>query len=137
MRAIRLLALVLPLALAGPALADRAAPVHKVTQLESFVMIEPMYTTIVDANRPIGLLMVAIGLNIPDAELRSEAEHALPVLRDDYLRSLMTYTTSSVRPWRQPDVNAIADRLQRVTDRALKKTGAHVLLANVAIRITR
>ena len=138
MRAARFLALVLPLALVRPALADdQAAPVHKVTQLESFVMVEPMYTTVVDANRPIGLLMVAIGLDIPDAALRGEAEHALPVLRDAYLRNLMTYTTASVRPWRQPDVSAIAERLQRVTDRALKRSGAHVLLANVAIRITR
>jgi hypothetical protein len=100
-------------------------------------MVAPLYTTIVDNNRPIGLLMVAIGLDIPDAGLRGEAEHALPILRDDYLRSLMTYTTASVRPWRQPDAGAIAQRLQRVTDRALKKTGARVLLANVAIRITR
>ncbi len=137
MRTAPLLALVLPLALARQALAEQSAPVHKVTQLESFVMVEPMYTTIVDANRPIGLLMVAIGLNIPDADLRGEAEHALPVLRDAFLRSLMSYTTSSVRPWRQPDVTAIAERLQRVTDRALKKSGARVLLANVAIRITR
>lgn len=137
MRAARLLALVCPLALVQPALADQSVPVHKVTQLESFVTVQPIYTTIVDGGRPIGLLMVAIGLNIPDADLRSETEHALPVLRDAYLRSLMTYTTASVRPWRQPDVNEIAERLQRVTDRALKKKGARVLLANVAVRITR
>jgi len=137
MRAARFLAFVLPLALVRPALADESAPVHKVTQLESFVMVAPMYTTIVDAERPIGLLMVAIGLNIPDAGLRAEAEHALPVLRDDYLRSLMTFTVTNVRPWRQPDVDEIAARLQRVTDRALKKSGAHVLLGDVAIRITR
>ena len=137
MRALRSLALLIPLLLAGPALADQSAPVHKVTQLESFVMVDPMYTTIVDSNRPVGLLMVAIGLNIPDAGLRAEAEHALPVLRDDYLRSLMTFTVTNVRPWRQPDVDEIAARLQRVTDRALKKQGAHVLLGDVAIRITR
>jgi hypothetical protein len=137
MRATRFLALLLPLVLVHPALADESAPVHKVTQSESFVMVTPMYTTIVDAERPIGLLMVAIGLNIPDAALRAETEHGLPVLRDDYLRSLMTYTTTSVRPWCQPDVNEIAARLQRVTDRALKKQGALVLLGDVQIRITR
>jgi hypothetical protein len=137
MRAAPFLALLVPLALARPAFADRAVPVHKVTQLESFVMVAPMYTTIVDAERPIGLLMVAIGLNIPDADLRAEAEHALPVLRDAYLRSLMTYTTTHVRPWQQPDVNGIARRLQRVTDRALKRAGARVLLGGVAMRITR
>jgi hypothetical protein len=34
-------------------------------------------------------------------------------------------------------VAAIAGRLQGVTDRALKKKGAQVLLAQVALRVTR
>jgi len=33
-------------------------------------------------------------------------------------------------------VGMIADRLQAVTDRALKKKGARVLMAQVAIRVT-
>lgn len=113
------------------------APVHKITQAESFVMIEPMYATILDAGRPSGLLMVAIGLDIPNEEMRGETEHAMPVLRDAYIRNLMNYAASSVRPWRQPDVVEIGARLQRVTDRALKRKGAQVLLAQVAIRVTK
>jgi len=38
--------------LAAPAFADDAAPKHKETQSDSFIMIEPMYTTVVDAGRP-------------------------------------------------------------------------------------
>jgi hypothetical protein len=90
-----------------------------------------------DAGKPSGLLMVAIGLDIPDVWLRGQADHAMPLLRDDYVRSLMNYAATSVRPWRQPDVVEIAARLQRVTDRALHKSGARVLLAEVAIRVTR
>jgi len=115
----------------------KAAPVHKITQSESFVMLEPMYATIIDARRPSGLLMVAIGLDIPDEDLRNDAERALPVLRDDYVRNLMSFAATSIRPWQQPDVVEIANRLQRVTDRALKRKGARVLLAQVAIRVTR
>ena len=134
-----LLALITVLAFAaGPAWADDSPrPVHKETQSQSFVMIEPMYATIIDAGRPAGMLMVAIGLDIPDAQLRAEAEHAMPLLRDAYLRNLMVFTATAVRPWRQPDVNDIASRLQRVTDRALHRKGARVLLAQVAIRVTR
>ena len=134
-----LLALMTVLAFAaGPAWADDSPrPVHKETQSQSFVMIEPMYATIIDAGRPAGMLMVAIGLDIPDAQLRAEAEHAMPLLRDAYLRNLMVFTATAVRPWRQPDVNDIASRLQRVTDRALHRKGARVLLAQVAIRVTR
>ena len=138
MRLVCTLPLLFALALAAPARADdKAAPVHKVTQSESFIMVEPMYATIIDSSRPCGLLMVAIGLDIPNAELRGTAEHALPVLRDAYLRNLMIYTAANVRPWQQPDVNDISSRLQRVTDRALRKSGARVLLAEVAMRISK
>ena len=112
-------------------------PAHKLTQSESYIMPEPMYATVMDADKPSGLLMVAIGLDIPDAWLRGHAELALPILRDDYVRSLINYAAAAVRPDRQPDVGAIAARLQRVTDRARQKPGARVLLAKVALRVTR
>ena len=108
---------------------------HKMTQSESYLMLEPMYATIMDGDRPAGMLLVAIGLDIPDPKLRAEAERALPVLRDDYVRSMMSFAWTSVRLTEQPDVVAIADRLQRVTDRALRRQGAKVLLAEVASRV--
>ena len=128
------LSLLLLAALAVPALAEGDAPEHKVTQSDSFIMIEPMYTSIVDAGRPAGVLLVAIGLDIPDATLRAEADHGMPVLRDAYVRSLMAFSAAAVRPTVQPDVAMIADRLQRVTDKALHRKGARVLLAQVAIQ---
>ncbi len=48
----------------------------------------------------------------------------------------MTFTANVVRTDAQPDVALIADRLQAVTDRALKRKGARLLLAQVAIRVT-
>jgi hypothetical protein len=108
---------------------------HKMTQSESYLMLEPMYATIMDGDRPAGMLLVAVGLDIPDPRLRAEAERALPVLRDDYVRSVMSFAWTSVRLTEQPDVVAIADRLQRVTDRALHRPGAKVLLAEVASRV--
>ncbi len=127
------------LALTAPALADeQAAPVHKETQSESYIMIEPMYATVFDAGRPSAMLMVAIGLDIPDSKLRDAANRAMPLLRDDYLRSLMSFSSAAVRPWEQPDVTEIAARLQRVTNRALRKMGARrPLLAEVSMRVTR
>jgi hypothetical protein len=122
---------------AQQARADGPMPEHKITQSESYIMLEPMYATIIDSNRPSGMLMVAIGLDIPDAKLRAQVERAMPLLRDDYVRSLMSYAWSYIRPWQQPDVADIADRLQRVTDRALHRPGARVLLAEVGTRITR
>ena len=139
-----LAALLLAAALAAPARADDdpagdggKAPKHKVTQSDSYLMIDPMYSAILDGDRPVGMLMIGIGLDIPDPKLRAEAVHALPVLRDAFVRNLLSFSATAVRAWRQPDVNVIADRLQGVADRALGRKGAKVLLAQVAMRITK
>lgn len=116
---------------------DKKAAVHKITQSESYLMLDPLYTSIVDGGRPLGLLMVGIGLDVPDKELRDRVERDMPRLRDGYVRALMSFTAVNVRSWRQPDVVAMADRLQTVTDRLLGKKGARVLLAQVAIRLNK
>jgi hypothetical protein len=133
------------LLLAAPAWGDDAAkdpadakkPEHKITQSESYLSVEPFYTTIVTDNHAGGMLMVGIGLDVPNVALRDEVTRSMPVLRDAYLRNLMAFTASAVRTDAQPDVATIADRLQAITDRALKKKGARVLLAQVALRVTR
>lgn len=143
--AIRLIPVILlaaALAAGPPALAaedgakKQKAPEHKTTQSESYIQLDPIYTTIVSDNRAAGMLMVSAGLDVADANLREVVNHSLPVLRDAYVRNLMIFTANVVRPDEQPDVELIADRLQAVTDRALKKKGARILLAQVAIRIT-
>jgi flagellar basal body-associated protein FliL len=127
---------------AGPARAaddaskdKQKAPEHKFTQSPSYIMVDQIYTTIVDDNRAAGMLMVGIGLDVPNPDLRAEVVRSMPVLRDAYLRNLMAFTTTNVRIDAQPDVGAIADRLQAITDRALKKKGARILLAQVALRV--
>ena len=113
------------------------SPKHKITQSESYLALDPMYSTILDGDRPVGMLMIGVGIDIPDAKLRAEAQHALPVLYDAFVRNMLSFAAVTVRPDRQPDVAAIADRLQGVTDRALGRKGAKLLLAQVAIRISK
>lgn len=116
---------------------NQKLPEHKITQSKSYLSLEPLYATIVDDDRAQGMLMVAFGLDVPDPALRAIAARSLPVLRDAYLRNLMAFSASSVRTTEQPDVTVIADRLQGVTDRALGRKGAKILLAEVALRVTR
>ena len=148
MRSVFLLAAVsLALVLALPARADDGeggdssgkgkAPKHKLTQADSYVMIDPIYSAVMDGDRPVGMLMIGVGVDIPDAKLRGEALHAMPVLRDAFVRNLMSFSTTFVRPDRHPDAAVIADRLQGVTDRVLGRKGAKLLLAQLAIRITK
>ncbi|HTT98329.1 MAG TPA: hypothetical protein VMF58_09785 [Rhizomicrobium sp.] len=109
---------------------------HKVTQSKSYLMVDPIYATIVSGDHPVGMLMIGVGIDIPDEKLRGEAEHSMPVIRDGYVRNLAAFAATQVRVWKQPDVAVIADRLQGVTDRALGRKGARVLLAQVAMRLT-
>jgi flagellar basal body-associated protein FliL len=115
---------------------QQKAPEHKTTQSKSYTMVDPIYTTIVADNHAAGMLMVGVGLDVPDEALHAEVDRSMPVLRDAYIRNLMAFTANVVRTDAQPDVGVIADRLQGVTDRALKKKGAKVLLAQIAIRVT-
>jgi hypothetical protein len=136
-------ATLLALLSAAPTRADdgsgggQKAPEHKMTQADSYTMIEPFYTTIIDDDKPVGLLMIGVGIDVPDPKLRGEADHAMPVLRDAFIRNMMAFSVTSVKPDEQPDVTEIAARLQRVTDRVLGRKGARLLLAQVAMRISR
>jgi len=135
LRAALLLALVLSV-LPAHADDDKKGSEHKVTQSKSYIMVDPIYATIVSGEHPVGMLMIGVGIDIPNEKLRGEADHALPVIRDGYVRNLAAYAATQVRIWKQPDVAVIADRLQGVTDRALGRKGARVLLAQVAMRLT-
>mgnify|MGYP001548525603 CR=1 FL=1 len=90
-----------------------------------------------DNARPRGLLFVELGLDVPDAAFRGRVSQSLPVLRDAYMRSLLLYAATAVRPWRQHSVEDIAGPLQAVTDQVMGMKGARVLMAQTAIRITR
>ena len=114
---------------------DKKKSEHKITQSESYLSLDPIYTTIVDDDRSVGMLMVGIGLDVPDAALREEVDRSMPVLRDAYVRNLMAFSATSVRSNAQPDASLIAQRLQSITDHALGKKGAKVLLAQVALRV--
>lgn len=127
----------LPMAAGAAEDGEQKAPEHKLSQAKSYLALDPIYTTIVDDNRAQGMLMVGMGLDIPDPALREIADRSMPVLRDAYVRNLMAFTATTVRTTAQPDVSLLAERLQNITDRALGKKGAKILLAQVAIRVTR
>ena len=108
---------------------------HRPTQSESYIVVEPIYASILDGVRQRGLLLVEMGLDVPDGGLRERVNRALPLLRDAYVRSLLVYAATAVRPGRQPSVEDIANRLQAITDQVMGAPGAQVLMAQTAIRI--
>ena len=134
---IRAAAAALALLSFASAQAAEAPAQRKTTQSESYVVIDPMYATILEGSKPRGLLMIELGLDVPDTAMRARVTHALPALRDAYVRTLIAYGATAVRAWRQPDVDDIATRMQTVTDRLMGGPGAKVLMAQTAIRVTR
>jgi flagellar basal body-associated protein FliL len=114
---------------------EQKSPEHKITQSESWVTIDPPFSmAIVADNRATGVLLVWVGLDVPDAGMRENVLRSMPILRDAYLRNLMAYTSTHVRLDTPPDSIVISDRLQAITDRALKKKGARILLRQIALR---
>ena len=81
---------------------DGKATAHKITQSESYLMLEPIYASFMEEGRPAGMLQLGIGLDVPDAKLRAEAMHAMPVIRDALVRNMMGYSSTAVRSWRSP-----------------------------------
>jgi flagellar basal body-associated protein FliL len=121
-----------------PARAAEAAPAQrKTTQSESYIPFDPIYASIIDGIRPRGLLLVEMGLDVPDEKLRQSVTLALPLLRDAYVRSLITYASTAVRPYRQPNLDDVANRMQTITDKLVGREGARVLMAQLAIRLIR
>jgi flagellar basal body-associated protein FliL len=111
---------------------------HKATSSTSFVAFDPFYSTVLDGQRARGLMMVEMGLDVPDQALRERVNLALPAIRDAYVRGLSAYATTAVRLYRQPNVEDIGNRLQAITDQMLGKKGAaKVLMVQTAVRISQ
>jgi hypothetical protein len=53
---------------------DKKASEHKVTQSKSYLTIDPIYATIVAGDRPAGLLIIGIGIDVPDDKPGSQAQ---------------------------------------------------------------
>ena len=142
------IALLAALLLAAPAFGEDAAThadkpknkkadAHVISTSPSYLGLDPIYTTILDGDTATGMLMIGVGIDVPDENLRATALKLMPVIRDLYVRYLLDYTALNVRPWRQPNVAEIADRMQQITDAALQRKGAHLLVAQIAIRLNK
>ena len=79
-----------------------------------------------------GVLSVDCGLQIEDVKLRDYADLSMPRLRAAYVQTVQVYA-AGLAPGAEPNVDFIAQALQRQTDAILKKPGAKVLLGAVVV----
>ena len=99
----------------------------------SYVEVQPVTVTLLRPGGRRGALTVELGLDVPDAKLRTRAEQSTPLLRDAYVRIVQAYAFG-LAPDTSPSADYLSLTLQRETDKVLKRPGAKVLLGAVLAR---
>jgi hypothetical protein len=97
---------------------------------ENYLPIAPITGTTNKAGGRRGVLSVDCGLQIDDAKLRDYAEKSMPRLRAAYVQAIQIYA-AGLPSGSEPNTEFIAQTLQRLTDQALKRPGARLLLGAV------
>jgi hypothetical protein len=78
-----------------------------------------------------GTIVVDMGIDVRDADLRRRAQLNAPRLRDALRTALATYASTYYRDRTAPDPATMTRRMQQSIDRVLGAEGAHVLLVNI------
>lgn len=136
-----LLAACLFAALAGPAAASggsggstEQAPAtrqERLTSAESFVPMPTLSAGVLQRASTAGTIVVDMGLDIPDGELRWRAQANAPRLRDALRTALATYAQTYYRDRTAPDPTTLTRLMQASIDHVLGAQGARVLLVNI------
>ncbi len=101
---------------------------------ESYVTVDTLQVSIIQAAQVRGMLVISIGLDVQDSHLRERAEHIMPRLRDAYIQRLSRHGATRIDTRQVPNVAMLSGLLQSTTDEMLGEEGAEVLLMNVLVR---
>jgi flagellar basal body-associated protein FliL len=124
----------MPAAAAGGGSAPQQAPAtrqERLTSAESFVPMPTLSAGVLQRNASHGVIVVDMGLDIPDADLRRRAVLNAPRLRDALRTALATYASTYYRDRTAPRPDELTRQLQLAVNRVLGAEGARVLLANI------
>lgn len=125
-------------ALVSPAAAQSGAPQQapasrqeRLTSAESFVPLPTLSASVLLRHSARGTIVVDMGLDIPDAELRRRARANAPRMRDALRTALAAYATTYYRDRTAPDPTTLTRLMQQAADHTLGASGARVLLVNI------
>ncbi len=141
----RLARVILPLALfaalASPAsasgsggAAQEQAPAsrqERLTSAESFLPMPTLSSSVLQRYSTLGMIVVDMGIDVPDEALRTRAQLNAPRLRDALRSAVATYASVYYRDRTAPDPTQITRLMQQAVDRTLGASGAQVLLVNI------
>lgn len=89
---------------------------------------------VLQRNTNMGTIVVDMGLDIPDGDLRQRARLNAPRLRDALRTALATYSSTYYRARTAPDPTELTRQMQGAVNRVLGAPGARVLLANIIVQ---
>ncbi len=143
-----LLALVLFAAFATPAAAagggggssgaQQQAPAtrqERLTSAETYLPMPTLSAGVLQRNDNQGTIVIDMGLDIPDADLRRRAQLNAPRLRDALRTALANYSSTYYRVRTAPDPTELTRQMQVAVNRVLGAQGARVLLANIIYQV--
>lgn len=119
-------------AVVAPAAARAAGGEKKKSGGGSYVPVQSLMGATIRPGGRRGVLSVDLGLDVPDAALRTRAEQSTPRLRAAYLQIVQSYA-AGLAQGAVPNPDYIAQTLQRQTDAILGKPGAKVLLGSIIV----
>jgi hypothetical protein len=99
---------------------------------ETFLQLPTLTATVLRPDGGRGVMTVEVGIDVVDAGLRKRAQASVPLLRDAYLREMLSYAPT-LGPGAAPNPDLISTQLQRATDRTLGRPGAKVLLGSILV----
>ena len=122
---------------AGGSSASQQAPAsrqERLTSAETYMPMPTLSAGVLQRNTNQGTMVVDMGLDIPDADLRRRARLNAPRLRDALRTALATYSSTYYRVRTAPDPTELTRQMQAAVNRVLGAQGARVLLANIIVQ---
>ncbi len=103
----------------------------RLTSAESYVPVPTLSAGVLQRMSTRGTLVVDMGLDVPNEELRRRALLNGPRLRDTLRTALATYASTYYRDRTSPDPDELTRLMQQAVDRTLGAEGAQVLMVNI------
>lgn len=128
-----------PAAAAGPSSSSSSssqqqAPAslqERLTSAPTYLPLPTFSAGVIHRNLTRGTIVVDVGLDVPDEDLRWRARANAPRIRDALRTALATYASTYYRLRTAPEPEALVRLMQIGVDQVLGASGARVLLANV------
>lgn len=104
---------------------------ERLTSAESFIPMPTLSAGVLQRHATQGTIVIDMGIDVPDEELRRRAQLNAPRLRDALRTALATYSSTYYRDRTAPNPTELTRLLQQAVDRTLGASGARVLLVNI------